>query len=98
MKLVFTTHPQLRVIYEENFMNDHERRRAFIVRSSKVPNGYAASWVRHELHAMSRKTHPDARHGTSADMNPVAPFTQEHPHGTSADMTPVCAALPSCEV
>ena len=86
LRLVFTKHPQLRFIYEENFRNDLERRRAFIVRSHEIPNGYASAWIRDELHAMScernalkRKAHPDAWHDTRADMNPVATFTQEHP-------------------
>ena len=87
LRSVFTKHPQLRVIYEDNFRNDQERRRAFIVRCHEIPNGYAASWIRDELHAMSsdpntlkRKAHPDAWHDTRPDMNPVATFTQEHPH------------------
>ena len=87
LRSVFTKHPQLRVIYEDNFRNDQERRRAFIVRSHEIPNGYAASWIRDELHAMSsgpntlkRKAHPDAWDDTRPDMNPVATFAQEHPH------------------
>ena len=53
LRMVFTKHPQLRVIYEDNFWNDQERRSAFIVRCHEIPNGYAASWIRDELHAMS---------------------------------------------
>ena len=70
LRSVFTKHPQLRVIYEDNFRNDQERRSAFIVRCHEIPNGYAASWIRDELHAMS--SDPNT-------LNPVATFTQEHP-------------------
>ena len=60
--------PQLRDIYDENFKNDHEQRRAFIVRSHAVRRapGHTLRWIQKELQAMRRqrnssksKTQPD---------------------------------------
>ena len=81
-------------------------RRAFIVRSHKVPACTLRTWIKKELDAMSstrkslngktdldawQPTHkvltrvsidgPSIHHNyTTADMNPVATFTQEHTH------------------
>ena len=49
LRSVFTKHPQLRVIYEERFRNDQERRRAFIVRSHAVRRGHVVGWIRTTL-------------------------------------------------
>ena len=68
-------------------------RRAFIVRSHKVPACTLRTWIKKKLHAMSStrkslngksingKDGPSIHHNyTTADMNPVATFTQEHTH------------------
>ena len=99
-------HPLSHALYLERFRADPMSRRAFIVRSHKVPACTLRTWIKKELDAMSsthkslngktdldawQPTHkvltrvsidgPSIHHNyTTADMNPVATFTQEHPH------------------
>ena len=86
-------HPLLHILYLERFRADPMSRRAFIVRSHKVPACTLRTWIKKKLHAMSStrkslngksingKDGPSIHHNyTTADMNPVATFTQEHTH------------------
>ena len=78
LRSVFTKHPRLRVTYEDNFRNDQERRRAFIVRSHEIPNGYASSWIRDELHAMSSERNSLKRKRPSGFSDYLGPATQHN--------------------
>ena len=86
-------HPLLHILYLERFRADPMSRRAFIVRSHKVPACTLRTWIKKKLDAMSStrkslngksingKDGPSIHHNyTTADMNPVATFTQEHTH------------------
>ena len=65
---VFDRDPHLRDVYDENFKNDHARRRAFIIRShavGRVP-GETLRWIQKQPQAIRRqrnssksKTQPD---------------------------------------
>ena len=54
---VFDRDPHLRDVYDENFKNDHARRRAFIIRSHAVGRapGETLRWIQKQLQAMRRQ-------------------------------------------
>ena len=88
---------QLAAIYDANFKAEPTSRRAFIVRSHKVPDGDVNSWIKKELHAMSTErnslkctTHPDALQTTHQLLIRLSTDGPTFYHNyTRADMNPV---------